>query len=284
MCFIILIVKKMRSVVVHNREFLQRMEMGGKTEWVPPSDSQLLIKKINNVFVVLDNTLACGTKSRWIEKYVEEQAALVDVFVMTANAFGHASMALAQAVQQYNKKRDILGTKRVLIICNSRYQYLNPPYIRTAWKLGARIEWSNDPEKRASQVTTSNSRSKQLPKGAGVQSVRNGLKILAESIVKQYGIFDTFFYTAGSGVIGESVQKGNIAHEYYAILVNYENYMPELLGFHKIIHHQPLSKLVNRRNSPPFSSTANFDAKGWQYARDYATLHPEKRVLFWNVC
>jgi hypothetical protein len=230
-------------------------------------------QKIKNITIIRDDFLCGGTKSRILhfipEKYTE--------YVYLSNPYGGAGLALATK----------FGNKVTVFVNEPKLG----PLSRMAIKLGAKYYYVNDNNIVYKYVNENKSRFL-IPNGINLPGVIEYFTFLGNDIANKLGTFDIAFIPCGSGTLTRGLSRSKLATTYIAIsLAKYKNKNDlnkitqcESIGKAKcFIHYQSVNEPVLFEYKPPFLSTMYYDAKVWQYAKEYADLHPNKKVLLWNV-
>jgi hypothetical protein len=270
-----------RRRILHEREYNERLNLGVQTLWKVPSASDVTIIVQDNITIIQDAALACGTKSRFLLDFLRTRPD-VHTFYYAGSPYGHLNMALAQAVRVLRAEgRDV----KAVVVGRARYRKYNPPGMRVAQYLGADVLYTGESRNDLEAFLIN---AAQDPKvyviSKGAPELSPQIAAFAKKIADENGgQFDEFWYTSGSGATGRAAYEAGVARAYTCVAPNFANYRPVIDGFKIIVPDADIDSIPKRRDFPPFASWSNLDCKAWPYLKEAAAAAPNKRFLFWNI-
>jgi hypothetical protein len=273
-----------KVVAAHNRDSAARWRVISQIGWLPPqlsaTGAPVSVQELRPGLLVLrDDTLATGTKSRWIwEALHAPELRDIERLVYIGAPHGHAQMVLAQGVHAWNSKYST-APRQAIIVLEERYRDKELPYRDIAVKLGASVVYAEHPYS-AAQVLISTKTAALLPPGLDVPAVHSGLQQLAVYIRVTYGPFDEFWYACGSGTIARAVSSTGLASRYYGVQVQPSYTKPNIGTATVVPHNQPFDDVVTPELAPPYPSASHYDAKAFQHIINRPN---NLRILLWNV-
>jgi len=223
---------------------------------------------IDKITVIRDDYLCGGTKSRFLHLIPSGYSE----YVYATNPYGGAGLALAT---KFGSKITVFVDEKFL-----------GPLARTAVKLGAKYFYvppnQSNVHEYAKRYAEKDKSRFLVPNGLDLPGVNEYIKNMGDEIGKKLGKFDVAFIPCGSGTLVRGLSASNLlAQEYIAINVTED--CPPVGNATCIKHHLPVNVPAPLESMPKYSSTMYYDAKVWQYAKDYADNNRNKRVLVWNV-
>ncbi len=233
-----------------------------------------IVEAHEGVHVVREDVFVGGTKRRFVDAYIEREAAKgAREFVYATTVYGGAQIALAHACRAVGVAATVFGAKR---------NELHPRTLE-AQNAGATIHevpmgFLTNVQAKA-RAYCERTGAHLMPFGFDSAEARAAIADAATRVRRKFGRFDEAWCAVGSGTLIRSLQEAQLAKSYHGILVGRDH---ANAGEAEQIRH-PLAfgtdaKAVDR---PPFPSCSNYDAKAWRYAEQRA--RGGRRVVFWNV-
>lgn len=250
-----------------------------KQKDLPPSLSN------HKVYVVRDDLLCGGTKSRLIDLYMNKLYPNIEEFVYPSSWYGGAQVALAYGANKHNKKVTII-TKP---ITNLNY---TPAFIKIAEEIGGdniKYIYNNNPQTYIHQYvadSTSKVKRHHVANGLGTPLTIDHLSTIIKDhlskSVLQNKKFDECWCAVGSETLIKSLYTADIADKYYGGCVFNQTMQFQKDNVECI--DTKISFEVVSEDHPPFPSASHYDAKVWKLLIDKQRDDtPSKNILFWNV-
>ena len=220
-----------------------------------------VIEKHGKVFVLRDDLLPGGTKSRVLPQLLTDASE----FVYASPAYGYAQVALAHACRAAGHRATIFTAKR-----NELH-----PRTQEAKDAGAKIVMvphgylSNVQAKARGYAEAVNA--KLLPFGLDCAEMRAGLQSFAASL--DFAPAEVWT-VAGSGTLSRALQRAWPAARFFAVRVG-----AAIDGGRAQVLDAPEKFEQDAEVKPPFPSCSNYDAKAWRFIQQRAS----EGALFWNV-
>lgn len=224
------------------------------------------IEKHNGIYVVRDDLIDGGTKSR----YLIDLFNAFDEVVYATPAYGGAQLALAYCAKLKGKQATLFVAKR------------KDPHKRTlqAKSLGARVfqvphGYLNHVQSKAKKYAKDKG-AYYLEFGGDTTETIETIGRMASTINIQIKDIDEVWCASGSGVLTRGLQNGIKAKRFYAVQVGKD--IKGKVGKATIIKHR-LEFKEELNIKTPFPSCPNYDKKAWELCKK----HSKGKVLFWNV-
>jgi len=232
-----------------------------------------VIVEHEGIYVVRDDMIDGGSKSRFIQKIIRESPE-VEMVYGSSPATGYAQISLAKVCAHYNKKAILFMAKR-------NQQNLHP-YQLKSMQYGATINMVENgmlsvTQKRARDYVAQEPLLRKLfPIGFDCIEVLHSIRDLAKSLP----VVPTEVWTVGSsGTLTRGLQLAWPGAEFNCVSVGHKMGQGEL-GCAKMYKCEiPFDKPVKPEDAPPFPSVPTYDAKAWKFIKQYA----KPGALFWNV-
>jgi hypothetical protein len=224
-----------------------------------------IIEKHNNIFVVRDDLIAGGTKSRYCEYLFQSY----DHVVYATPAFGGAQVALALCAKLAGKRCTLFTAKR------------KTPHRRTvqAYNYGADVYmvpygYLHVVQSKAKKFAKDKN-AHYLEFGADEQQAINLIGDAGRYVFDQIGDVDEVWSASGSGVLTRGLQNSGVNADFHAVQVG----KPPKHGKAKL-HKYPKPFQFESKFRTPFPSCPNYDRKAWEYC---LRLKGDGNIVFWNV-
>lgn len=231
----------------------------------------------NGITVLRDDLLEGGTKTRFLDKILDPEK---KGYVYASPAYGGFQIALASVAKRLGKRAIVMVAKRKNL----------HPYTKKARELGANIievdhGYLSNVQAKA-RKTAEQFNYQYLEWGADYPEARRSIAETMRAITKKLGKEpDEVWCAVGSGTLFRGICTGTNKAKVKGVQVgaDFEGLKPDRAEIIK--YHLPFEKEAETK--PPFNSTANYDAKAWEYclkAQNQETnQHNGKTILFWNV-
>lgn len=210
--------------------------------------------------VVRDDLLPGGTKRRAIHTLFDDR----EEYVYASPVYGYAQLALAYAARDHGKKATIFCARR-----NTRHRLT-----MQAMLAGATIH-----EIPNGYLSVVKSRAGDYCQQTGARLLPFGLdnmlfiQALADVAARLPAPKDVWT-VAGSGVLTRALQIAWPDAVFFAVQIGA---VPNIGRATLFVAPEAYEK--DAKQPPPFPSCSNYDAKAWQYMKQYAS----KGACFWNV-
>jgi len=234
-----------------------------------PNGLNLRLEQHNGIWVLRDDLLTGGTKSRFIEQLIPDG---VSELVYASPVYGGFQIALAAVCAK-------LGLKATIFCA-----YRNTPHPNTlkAKSFGATIYqvkhgYLSNVEAKANDYCLQTGAYK-LKFGANyptaISAISNAMAHVSMALAGEPA---QVWCALGSGTLTRGIIAGTSKAQVHAVVVGKgTNLKHSRLTLHQ--YPRPFDKPAKIK--PPFPSTANYDAKAWEVMHSFT---PVGKVLFWNV-
>lgn len=278
-------------------DFAGRLDACRETPLVNPLRLPLRIERDNQIFVVRDDFLCGGTKSRVSYDFLKSHSEYQE-YVYVSPWYGGAQIALPWLLRLLDLENPLPTGPRKAVIVIDQYplgirelypreeselvrrasQWRLPPFGLIGESYGATfIEVPSNEEKfRVAEEYARGHHALFLKPGFDYPEVLEKIAQYARAIKEQYGEFDEAWVATGSGTMIRGLQRGEIAKRYYAVCIFKS--CPDVGQAEPIPHDQGHNDPVPLEERPPYPSSLRYDAKTWKYVRG----RPGK-ILVWNV-
>jgi hypothetical protein len=228
----------------------------------------VVIEQVKHVRVVRDDLIPGGSKQRVLAPLMEQLAASgYERFVFGGPAEGYAQLALAFAAQE-------VGVEASYFVAQRRV--LHPNTVRAQ---AAGCEIHHVPHGRLNVVQA---RARAFCEETGAYFFPLGFAtpefqsmLTAEITEALSGVaVSEIWCVAGSGLLSRCLQAAKPEAVVNAVRIGFP---PEVGAARLLTAPEPFSETA--RQPPPFPSSANYDAKAWQFVM----RHASPGALFWNV-
>lgn len=226
------------------------------------------IEQVGHVSVVRDDLIPGGSKQRILAPLMEQLAESgYREFVFGGPAEGYAQLALAYAAAE-------TGLRSCYFVAQRKTLH---PNTEKAHAAGCRIV--QVPHGRLN-VVQARARSYCAATGAyffplGFSTPEFEAMLTSEVCEALSGqSFPEVWCVAGSGLLSRCLQRAVPGAQHYAVRIGFE---PKVGAARLLVAPETFSETA--RVPPPFPSSANYDAKAWQFVA--ASAQPG--ALFWNV-
>jgi hypothetical protein len=220
-----------------------------------------VLQEIEGVLVVRDDLIEGGTKVRALSQFMDR----ADEFIYASPAQGYAQLALAIACRAAGKQATVFVAKR-----NQLH-----PITAKAKESGARIVqvpygYMSNVHAKAKEYCVA-SGAFMFPFGFDFPEFINELSRVAKTLSIEPR---EVWCVAGSGVLSRALQQAYPKAKIKAVRIGA---VPEIAKAD--LYTAPEKFEQNAKQPPPFPSCSNYDAKAWQFIKQYA----QPGALFWNV-
>lgn len=230
-------------------------------------ESQLVLKKHQGVWVVRDDLMPYGSKSRFLTTLLDRVKEKEIVFGSSPR-WGYAQISLAYLSQVYGKKLTLFLPKAKEL----------SPYSRKAICMGAKII-----QVPMGFLTVCEARAKRHAEENDAYLLLCGLdhpKVVNE--IARWGRTlplspDEIWSVASSGTLSRGLQKAFPDAKTFAVQIGKKLDSDSVGRAKVIVHDQQFS--AHAKEPPPFPAVPEYDAKAWKYI----PKDGKKIRLFWNV-
>lgn len=257
---------------VYSREDARDYYLNLAKDWTDPNPAPV-IKMHDGVRVVRDDYLV-GSKVRGGDCMISALPDHIDTIVYCQPRFGLAGVSILDVAKRHNKKVVLFmpSSKRISphqACCIE--QGAETHFMRIAAMPNLNIAAKKYADERDNCFF--------VPLGLKHELVTAGFVKTASQIKEP----DVVWTVLSTGVLHRSLQIAWPNAEFHGVAVS-RNMKAGEIGHDRVISH-PLAftQGVKPKDMPPFPCIAEYDAKGWAPAVEYAKNNPEKDVLFWNV-
>lgn len=226
-----------------------------------------VVEKHGQFYVVRDDLLTGGTKSRMIMDLIRSGNNKEWVYATPAQGYAQIAIALCCAA---------VGKKAVIYVAKSEKMHR---LTEIAWRAGAEIRmvpmgFLSNVSAKAARYVQQNSRATLVPFGADHPST---IESLARSI-RQIEIKPKEVWSVCStGTLSRGLQNAWPKAVHKGVMVGHIPTQRQR-GFCEVFI-APERYEQNARVLPPFPSAINYDAKVWRFIQEFG----KKNALFWNV-
>jgi len=229
-----------------------------------------IIKKYNKIYVLRDDLLDGGTKSRFLPYVIGDAKEIV----FGAPVCGGAPYALSVFGKHFDRKITLFyaETKKL----NKRQQ--------ACLDNGAEIRmvpfgYMTHVQSKARKYAEENN-ALFLPLGFDVEKAEKPFVKFMESVKDVYGSFDQVWCAVGSGMLARCLSKGFDDSEINGVIVGLKSRnQKQNYGKNVILHDCKYEFKQESKYESPFPTCNNYDRKAWEICEKES----EGRVLFWNV-
>jgi 1-aminocyclopropane-1-carboxylate deaminase/D-cysteine desulfhydrase-like pyridoxal-dependent ACC family enzyme len=235
------------------------------------SYNDIRIDIYNGVYVLRDDLLTGGTKSRFLPSLLDPN---YEEFVYASPVYGGFQIALASVCLEIGKKATIFCAKRKTPHRNSiRVKNLGGNVMQV--KSG----YLSVVEKRARDYCEAVG-AKKLVFGANDPKAIESISETMKEISNLLGFEpDQIFLPVGSGTLLKGVVKGTKEAKIFGVQVGKE--FEDKVSNRVAIIKYPKPFDYESKYKSPFPSCSNYDLKAWEICEKMKNKN--KRVLFWNV-
>lgn len=255
----------------------------------PISVNQFRITKLNdNLFVVRDDQLIAGTKSRVIKNYFRKMILFgYNEFVYISSWYGAASIALAKVLSELSDEIDQDDNLSCTIFIEKYTREKNedlPPLMRIAKKLYHNIRFiqiSRDYFDQIKSMAIEYSKNKDayfVQSGFNYPEVINEITEVANEIRDYMGVFDEVWCAIGSGTLISGLSRSNLGKKYFGVSIFNSKLNIDSSNITIITHPDSFDTPVRFEREPNYPSAMFYDAKIFDYAKNR-----NGRILIWNV-
>ena len=266
-------------------DLTNRLDACAKTPLINPEKIPFTISRISTkadqeIFVVRDDFLCGGGKSRYGYEFIRSKVLEgYREFVYISPWYGAACIALGWLLKVISQETGYQLKATIFIDEYPLYKIGElPPFIKIGLMYGVNvIQVPLDQEKfRIAEEYTTRSGALFINPGFDHHEVIDEIANTVRIIREQYGIFDEVWSAVGSGTLIRGLQKGNLGNKYFGVCIF--GHCPDIGIAIPVIHYQGPNIPVKPEDAAPFRSAQYYDSKVWQYVRD----RPGK-ILLWNV-
>lgn len=223
----------------------------------------------DSFLIVRDDLLPGGTKRRAIPVFFENNN---DEYVYASPVQGAAQLALAYTAREHGKQATIFCAARKTPHANTlRVRELGATVIEVPMGFLSNIS----AKARAYCLETG---ATLLPFGLDDQRFIDALAAVARELPREDTLLrrppTEVWSIASSGVLTRALQLAWPDAQFFGVQVGH----PPIAG-KAVIFNAPEKFERDAKKLPPFRSCRNYDAKAWQFMKEFAT----PGALFWNV-
>tara|TARA_R110002096_G_scaffold69149_1_gene166324 strand:- start:9936 stop:10802 length:867 start_codon:yes stop_codon:yes gene_type:complete len=257
---------------IYNRTDAREYYLNLAKDWIDPNPAPVVISH-DGVRVVRDDMLV-GSKVRGGDCLISTLPESIDTIVYCQPRFGLAGVSLLDVAKRHGKKvklfmpasKQISHHQAACIERGAEAEFLRiaaMPNLNLAAK-----KWADQHDNAFF-----------VPLGLKHELVTAGFVKVASTIPEP----DDVWTVLSTGVLHRSLQIAWPNAKFHGVAVA-RNMKAGEVGHDRIISH-PLqfTQPVKQEDMPPFPCIAEYDAKGWKPAVEYAKANPTRDVLFWNV-
>jgi hypothetical protein len=237
-------------------------------DWKDPFPAPV-IEEHDRFFIVRDDLLDGGSKMRFADYLIGSQPEVDEWVYGSSPATGYAQISLSCLCRKY-------GKKAVIFMADRAKDKLHEYQLR-AIESGATMQWVPNgmlsvTEKRARDyVKESPNNRRLLPIGFDHPSVIASVTRVANNM----GVTPTEVWTVGSsGTLTRGLQQAWPDASFHCVAVGHKGDYGRAKVYRCEIPFNRETKI-----NPPFPSAPTYDAKAWEFMKQYAS----PGALFWNV-
>lgn len=270
-----------------NHEILNATEIDFKNRLEtlknPIDVDEFKISQLNDhLFVVRDDHLIAGTKSRVIKNFIKDLVSLgYRQFVYVSSWYGAASIALSKVLSELSP--DLSCT--IFIEQYTREPDENlPPLMRIAKKLYNNIKFiqiSRNHFKHLRSMAIEYSKNNNayfIKSGFHYPQVIDEITELGNEIENNLGTFDEVWCAVGSGTLIEGLSCSNLGKKYFGVSIFNSKLNINSSNITIITYPYSFDTPVEMDKRPGYRSAMFYDAKVFAYAKNR-----KGRILIWNV-
>lgn len=239
-------------------------------DWSDPLDPPI-VENHEGFQVVRDDLIGGGSKMRFADYLISSNREIEEWVYGSSPATGYAQISLSYLCRKYGKNAVIFMADRAV---EKRH-----PYQLQAMEAGADMRWVPNgmlsvTEKRARDYVSDSPLSRRLlPIGFDDPTVIASIIRVAQSM----DVSPSEVWTVGSsGTLTRGLQLAWPNAEFHCVCVGHKGDYGRAKTYQCDIK---FDKSVKEENAPPFPSAPTYDAKAWEFMREYAS----PGALFWNV-
>lgn len=239
-------------------------------DWSDPLDPPI-VENHEGFQVVRDDLIGGGSKMRFADYLISSNQEIEEWVYGSSPATGYAQISLSYLCRKYGKNAVIFMADRAV---EKRH-----PYQLQAMEAGADMRWVPNgmlsvTEKRARDYVSDSPLSRRLlPIGFDDPTVIASIIRVAQSM----DVSPSEVWTVGSsGTLTRGLQLAWPNAEFHCVCVGHKGDYGRAKTYQCDIK---FDKSVKEENAPPFPSAPTYDAKAWEFMREYAS----PGALFWNV-
>ncbi len=229
------------------------------------------IEKHNNFYVLRDDLLLGGTKSRFIEKLLNKEK---DGYVYASPVYGGFQIALAGVCKKINKQAVIFCAKR-------KEPHTNSLKVKKLGGLVYQVPYGylSNVQKKAKDFIANNRNYQILKFGANYQVAIDEIALTMQAVTRKLKFEPENIWCAyGSGTLTKGIIKGTQKSIVKAVQVGKEcDFKHPRLQIYK--YPKPFDYLSKYKKS--FDSCENYDLKAWEMCNKIEKNR--NATLFWNV-
>jgi len=257
---------------VYTRHDAREYYLSLAKNWTDPNPAPVI--KIHDGVRVVRDDLLVGSKVRGGDCLISSLPESIDTIVYCQPRFGLAGVSILDVARRHNKKVKLFmpSSKRI------------SPHQAACIEQGAEAEFL-----RIAAMPNLNIAAKKwadahdnayfVPLGLKHEMVTAGFVKVASQIPEP----DDVWTVLSTGVLHRALQIAWPNAKFHGVAVA-RNMKAGEVGHDRIISHPlPFTQGIKESDMPPFPCIAEYDAKGWKPAVEYAAANPTRDVLFWNV-
>lgn len=227
-----------------------------------------VIEHIDGLYVVRDDLLAGGTKSRMIYNLVASGDNKEWVYASPAQGYAQVALALCCAM---------CGKKAIIYLAKSAEMH---PLTKAAWAAGAEIRmvpmgFLSNVTAKAIRYVQQHPRASLVPFGADHADVVNSLGKTVQALPIE--VPKNVWSICSTGTLSRGLQSGWKKSKFYGVMVGHVPTEAQrgrcTVYIAPELYHQPA------KVRPPFPSALCYDAKLWRFVDEWA----KKGDVVWNV-
>ena len=237
-------------------------------DWTDPFPAPV-IEEHEGFMVVRDDLLDGGSKMRFADCLIKSQPEIEEWVYGSSPATGYAQISLSCLCRKY-------GKKSIIFMADRAKDKLHEYQLR-AIESGATMKWVPNgmlsvTEKRARDYVEQNPNSRRLlPIGFDHPSVVASINMVASKM----DVSPTEVWTVGSsGTLTRGLQRAWPDASFHCVTVGHKGDYGRAKLYKCEIPFNRETKV-----KPPFPSAPTYDAKAWEFMKQYAS----PGALFWNV-
>tara|TARA_R110002012_G_scaffold132007_1_gene284904 strand:- start:208 stop:936 length:729 start_codon:yes stop_codon:yes gene_type:complete len=229
-----------------------------------------IIKKHNNIYVLRDDLLEGGSKSRFLPYIIGDAKEIV----FGAPVCGGAPYALSVFGKHFNRKITLFYAQTKKLNKRQEACYDNGANIRMV-----PFGYMTNVQAKARKYAEENN-ALFLPLGFDVEQAEKPFVSLMKNVRDNYGQFNQVWCAVGSGMLARCLSKGFPDAEINGVVVGLKS-RNEKQNYNKnvILHECNYKFQTECKYVSPFPTCNNYDRKAWEICEKES----KGRVLFWNV-
>jgi hypothetical protein len=254
----------------------------------PIEVDQFRITKLTpDLFIVRDDQLIAGTKSRVIKNFFRR---LIDIgyieFVYVSSWYGAASIALSKVLSELSdelSQKDFSCTIFIERYTREENEEL-PPLMRIAKKLYRNIKFIQIAREYFNQIKSmaikysKNKNAYFIKSGFNYPEVIDEITNIANEIEDYMGRFDEVWCAVGSGTLISGLSRSNLGKKYFGVSIFNSKLHIDSPNVTIIKYPESFDTPVEMDKEPDYPSAMFYDAKVFDYVKNRSG-----RILIWNV-